>query len=66
VVYLFNPLPEAGMRRLIDNLEKSLVHNPRTVYLLYHNPLLEHVIGERAAFVKIGGTAQYSIFSWGS
>jgi SAM-dependent methyltransferase len=62
LLYLFNPLPEVGMRRLIDNLEKSLAENPRAAYVLYHNPLLEHVIGERAAFQKVGGTEQYSIY----
>ena len=62
VLYLFNPLPEAGLRRLVDNLEKSLAENPRAAYLLYHNPLLEHVIGERAAFLKVGGTEQYSVY----
>ncbi len=65
VLYLFNPLPEAGMRRLIANLEKSLAENPRMVYLLYHNPLLELVIGERGGFEKVGGTEQYSIYSCG-
>ncbi|HSZ63535.1 MAG TPA: class I SAM-dependent methyltransferase [Terriglobales bacterium] len=65
VLYLFDPLPEAGMRRLIDKLEKSLAETPRMAWVLYHNPLLEHVIGERAAFGKIGGTEQYSIFCGG-
>jgi hypothetical protein len=66
VVYLFNPLPEAGMKRLIANLEKSLAENPRAVYVLYHNPLLEQLIAERTALKKVGGTEQYSIFSWSS
>lgn len=65
VLYLFNPVPETGLRRLIDNLEKSLAENPRAVYVLYHNPLLEHVIGEHGAFEKVGGTGQYSIYSAG-
>jgi len=65
VLYLFNPLPESGLRRVIAGLEKSLAANPRSVYLLYHNPLLEHVIRERAVFVRIGGTEQYSIYSAG-
>jgi hypothetical protein len=70
VLYLFNPLPESGMRRAIASLEKSLAANPRPVWVLYHNPLLEHVIGERAVFVKLGGaragaTDQYSIYSAG-
>jgi SAM-dependent methyltransferase len=65
VVYLFNPLPEDGMRLLIANLEKSLAEDPRAAYLLYHNPLLEHVIGERAGFKKVGGTEQYSVYTLG-
>ena len=65
VLYLFNPLPESGMRRLIASLEKSLAANPRPLYVLYHNPLLEHVIGEHTVFVRVGGTEQYSIYSAG-
>jgi SAM-dependent methyltransferase len=41
VLYLFNPLPEDGLRRLLGNLERSLREQPRHVYVLYHNPLLE-------------------------
>jgi len=63
VLYLFNPLPEFGLRRLIAGLEKSLAANPRSVYLLYHNPLLERVLGESAVFARVGGTEQYSIYS---
>ena len=62
VVYLFNPFPEAGLRRALLNLRRSRETNPRAVYVLYHNPLLEHVIAENA-FRKIGGTHQYSIFT---
>ncbi len=62
LLYLFNPLPESGMRRLIANLEKSLAASPRPVYVLYHNPLLEHLIGEHAVFVRVGGAEQYSIY----
>ncbi|MFZ0798807.1 MAG: class I SAM-dependent methyltransferase [Terriglobales bacterium] len=63
VLYLFNPVPESGMRRLIAGLEKSLEANPRPVYVLYHNPLLEHVLGGSVVFVRVGGTEQYSIYS---
>src|SRR5258706_11000722 len=48
VLYLFNPFPEAGLRRVIANLEQSLREHPRVVYVLYHNPLLEHLLGERS------------------
>ena len=62
VLYLFNPLPESGLSELMANLDCSLKQFPRTVYVLYHNPLLEHVLADRQSFNKIGGTHQYSIF----
>ncbi|MFZ0957836.1 MAG: class I SAM-dependent methyltransferase, partial [Candidatus Sulfotelmatobacter sp.] len=62
VLYLFNPFPESGLRRTLANLEQSLRQNPRPIYLLYHNPLLEHVLSESAAFTKVGGTHQYSVY----
>jgi SAM-dependent methyltransferase len=62
VLYLFNPLPEAGLRRMIANLEESLRSHPRTVYVLYHNPLLEQVLEESAALKKIAGTYQYALY----
>lgn len=63
VLYLFNPFPEAGMRRVAAKLEQSLRDHPRPVYVLYHNPQLEPVLAESLALLKIGGTHQYSIYS---
>lgn len=63
VVYLFNPFPEAGLRRAIDRLRQSLTATPRAAYVLYHNPQLEHVLNDSGFLDKIGGTHQYSIFS---
>ena len=65
VLYLFNPFPEAGLRKVIANLEQSLHEHPRAMYVLYHNPLLEHVVGESAALSKIAGTHQYSVWAGG-
>ena len=62
VLYLFNPFPKSGLRRMMANLEQSLRAHPRAVYVLYHNPLLEHVLSESAVVGKIGGTHQYSIY----
>jgi hypothetical protein len=66
VLYLFNPLPEAGLRQMIHNLDSSLRENPRQVYVLYHNPLLEHVLAESVALRKVDGTEQYSIYGCGT
>jgi hypothetical protein len=63
VIFLFNPFPESGMRKVVANLEQSLRKHPRPVYLLYHNPLLEHTLSERGPLKKIAGTHQYSLFT---
>jgi SAM-dependent methyltransferase len=62
VLYLFNPFPESGMRQVAANLERTLRANPRSVYVLYHNPLLEHTLSENGTLRKIVGAQQYSIF----
>src|SRR5579863_4945310 len=63
VVYMFNPLPESGMRRVCANLERSLSTRPRAVYVLYHNPLLAHVLAEGGVLNKVAGTNQWAVFS---
>jgi SAM-dependent methyltransferase len=62
VLYLFNPLPESGLAKMISNLEQSLRDHPRPVFVLYHNPLLERVLAQSGTLKKIAGTPQYSIF----
>ena len=62
VLYLFNPFPEAGLQRVLANLEESLRAHPRAVYVLYHNPLLDHVLAESSALNKILGTQQCSVY----
>jgi len=63
VVYLFNPLPEAGLHRAIGNLERSLAESPREVWIVYHNPLLEQVVAGCPSLGRVGGTLQYTIYA---
>jgi hypothetical protein len=63
VLYLFNPLPEPGLVILLANLEQSLRENPRLMFVLYHNPVLEHVLAENASLTKLLGTRQYSLYA---
>ncbi len=63
VIYLFNPFPEAGLRRFLGNLQKSLEASPRPVYIVYHNPQLESVFNESERWTRIAATHQYSIFA---
>ncbi|HYW41130.1 MAG TPA: class I SAM-dependent methyltransferase [Terriglobales bacterium] len=65
LLYLFNPLPMRALSEVLERLEKSLARAPRPVWVVYHNPLLERVIGEHAFFVRVTGTEQYSIYSAG-
>jgi len=62
ILYLFNPLLEPALAALIANLDRSLQENPRRVYVLYHNPLLERVVGASPWLRKASGTLQYSIY----
>jgi SAM-dependent methyltransferase len=63
VLYLFNPLPEAGLNRMLENLEESLRRHPRIVYVLYQNPLLEGVLTGSEALRRSGGTDQYTVYT---
>jgi SAM-dependent methyltransferase len=62
IVYLFNPFPEAGLRQAVANLERSVREHPRTVYVLYHNPVLGHVLEQSTLLRKVCGSEQFSIF----
>ncbi|MBV9088229.1 MAG: class I SAM-dependent methyltransferase [Acidobacteriaceae bacterium] len=62
VVYLFDPLHEGGLTRLVSNLVRSMRQAPRDVWIVYHNPLLAHVVEGSGAFERIGGTHQYGIY----
>lgn len=66
ILYLFNPFPEAGLRRVMAAIHRSLAQKPRRIYVLYHNPQLESVLTESGQFKEIAGTHQYSIFRSGS
>lgn len=63
LLYLFNPLPEPGLRRTIRNLEQSLRQSPRQVWIVYHNPAMSGLLEASPAFVKSEGTVQYSLFT---
>jgi len=63
VIFLFNPFPESGMRQVVANLDQSLREHPRPVYVLYHNPLLEHTLGESRQLKKISSSPQCSLFT---
>lgn len=62
VVYLFNPLPEAGLRQVMRNLEQSWKRAPRPVWVVYHNPLLDTALASLDFLEKTVGTPQYRVY----
>jgi SAM-dependent methyltransferase len=62
VVYLFHPLPEAGLRRVIGRLEESLMKAPRPVWIVYHNPVLEAVLSGSQMLEPMGRGEHYSLY----
>ncbi len=63
VLFLFNPLPEPALMRVVANLRISLQQAPRPVYIVYHNPVLEHMFADIPEMHRLGGTFQYAIYS---
>ncbi len=66
VLYLFNPLPEDGLIRVLRNLQASLEENPRDAFVLYHNPLLEKHLSNQSWLAKLTGTQQFAIYRFDS
>jgi SAM-dependent methyltransferase len=66
VVFLFNPLPKAGLKRVIENLEASLREYPRPVYVIYTSPVFEGIVAGCSALTRVAGTPQYSLFRIGT
>ena len=62
VLYLSNPLPRSGFTQVIENLERSLEQHPRSVRVLYHNPIHEDVLAARRWLRRTAGTHQFSLY----
>jgi SAM-dependent methyltransferase len=62
LLYLSNPLPQAGLVQVIENLERSLGEHPRQVCVLYHNPIHEDVLATQHWLKRSAGTHQFSLY----
>ncbi len=62
VLFLFNPLPERALSEVLRRLGNSLARVPRSVWVVYHNPLLENTLGASEFLEKASGTDQYSVY----
>ena len=66
VIFLFNPLPEGGLRVVMANLQASVREHARPLYVVYHNPLLEHVLAEDGGLRRLQGDLRYAIYAFPS
>jgi hypothetical protein len=64
VLYLFNPLPEDALTEVLARLKRSSRENPRPVWLIYHNPLLDRVLEGTEEFQKTHATPQFCVYRW--
>jgi len=63
LLYFFNPLPQAGLRRVLRNLEQSMERSRLPVWIVYHNPAMDRLLEASPALLRTGGTEQYSVFT---
>ena len=66
VLYLFNPLPEPALAAVLERFTASLAAHPRNAYVLYANPLLEHLLSTSRHWSRLSGDQQYAIYRWSS
>jgi hypothetical protein len=53
VVYLFNPFDAVVLAAVVVRLRHSLAEHPRTVWIVYHNPVWRMVIDHTDAFAHV-------------
>ncbi len=63
IVYLFNPFPDFVLRTVLDNLERSLVEDPRPAYVIYNAPFEREQFTGRTFVRRIVEDPQFVIFS---
>jgi hypothetical protein len=63
VIYLFHPLTEVALRQFMANLDASLAEHPRTIWVVYLNPILEYLLAQSPHLRRTGGTHQFSIYA---
>ena len=54
VVYLFNPFDAVVLSAVLSRLRQSLERHPRTVWIVYHNPVWRPTLDNDGAFEHVG------------
>ena len=62
ILYLFNPFPRHIWREVLANLHDSLITAPRSVYVVYHNPVHEDIPNSQSWLHERNRTHQFVIY----
>lgn len=62
VLYLFNPFPRHVWRMVLRSLRDSLLAAPRSVYVIYHNPVHEDILAGENWLHEIKRTHQFVLY----
>lgn len=66
VLYLFNPFDAVVLAAVMARLRRSLERHPRTVWIVYHNPVWRASIESTAAFDHVGdyssGGSRFAVY----
>lgn len=62
VIYMYNPFRGAVMDAVLRNIEDSLQCEPRDLFLIYFNPVLDKEVSQVPGLTRIGSTRFYSIY----
>lgn len=65
VLYLFNPFPRHIWREVLANLHESVGTAPRTVLVIYHNPVHEDILNTQTWLREVKRTHQFVIYQAG-
>jgi 16S rRNA G966 N2-methylase RsmD len=62
VVYLFNPFPEPVLAAVLDHLRRSLLQDPRLVYVAYRFPEFDNLLQRSGWLEKVASTEQWAVW----
>lgn len=62
VLYLFNPFPEPVFAAVLKKLGRSIMENPRPVFIAYRYPEFEPLLSRCDWLEKIAGSEQWAVY----
>lgn len=62
IYYFYNPFTAETMRKVLENIRRSLAATPRETYVVYFNDVLKSLLDESGFLTPIKQTSLYSIY----